>query len=214
MSNSLYNNLWGVPVYKTNVGNTFGKDTQDFLDKYIENTKPFGESGYNGGVDVFLEKGKFLENPELEKIKNLVNQHAQIFRDEIMKCSNELQMTSSWLTVNLKGSCHGKHKHPHTIFSICYYPKAESGDLILQAPNAKNTFEKDYFLGFSYNEFNTWNSPTWSIPVFSGDIVIFPAWITHYTTPNKSDTPRLMIGANYWLRGRMTHHDELDSITI
>ena len=218
MVKSLYNNLWGVPVYKANVDytyNTFDKDMQDFLDKYLENTKSLDESiPYKGGVHIFKEKGKFLENPKLEKIKDLVNQHAQNFRDRIMVCTNELQMTASWLTINHKGDCHGQHKHPHTIFSVCYYPKAESGDLVLQAPYSKDTFQQDYHLAFSYSEFNTWNSPTWTIPVLSGDIVIFPGWVVHFTSPNESDSTRLMIGANYWLKGDMKFNDELDIITI
>jgi|TARA_B110001454_G_scaffold44312_1_gene43332 uncharacterized protein (TIGR02466 family) len=211
---SLFNNLWGVPIYKENVNYTysnFDKDTQDFVDKYIENTKPF--SGL-GGVKIFKAEGRFLENPELEKIKDLVNQHAQIFRDRIMECTNELQMSASWITVNHKGDVHDQHKHPHAIFSVCYYPKVESGELKLLAPDYKNTFEKDYYLGFSYSKCNIWNSRTWSIPVLSGDIVIFPGWVVHHTTPNESDTPRLMIGANYWLKGEMKFSDELDSITI
>ena len=102
----------------------------------------------------------------------------------------------------------------HSIFSVCYYPKAESGDLVLQSPNSKNTFEKDYCFGFSYNDYNTWNSSNWCIPVLSGDIVIFPGAVSHYTTPNESDTPRLMIGANYWLKGDMKFSNEQDHIII
>ena len=211
---SLFNNLWGVPIYKENVNYTysnFDKDTQDFVDKYIENTKPMIGSN---GVQVFVDRGRFLENPKLEKIKDLINQHAQIFKDRIMACTNELQLTESWLTVNHKDDSHFIHKHACTIFSVCYYPKAESGELKMLAPGYKNTFEKDYYLGFSYSEFNTWNSRTWSIPVLSGDIVIFPGWVVHHTTPNESDSPRLMMGANYWLKGNMKFSDELDSITI
>ena len=214
MIESLYSNLWGVPVYKENVDytyNTFDKDVQDFVDKYIENTKPLSVPG---GVQVFKDRGKFLENLKLEKIKDLVNQHAQIFRDRIMACTNELQMTSSWLTINHKGDSHAAHKHHHTIFSVCYYPKAESGDLVLQAPNSKNIFQKDYHFGFSYSKFNTWNSRNWSIPVLSGDIVIFPGWVVHFTTPNESDTPRLMIADNYWLKGDMKFSNEQDHIII
>tara|TARA_B100001245_G_C22892477_1_gene430055 strand:- start:51 stop:683 length:633 start_codon:yes stop_codon:yes gene_type:complete len=198
---SLYNNLWGVPVYKENVNYTysnFDKDTQDFVDKYIENTKPMIGSN---GVQVFVDRGKFLENPKLEKIKDLINQHAQIFKDRIMACTNELQLTESWLTVNHKGDSHFIHKHACTIFSVCYYPKAESGNLVLKAPDEKNIFQRDYYFPFSYSEINKWNAVVWDIPVLSGDIVIFPGWVNHFTTPNESDTTRLMIAANYWIKG-------------
>ena len=80
--------------------------------------------------------------------------------------------------------------------------------------NHENVWQKDYRFGFQYTHFNEWNSSSWAIPVMSGDIVIFPGWVVHFTTPNESDTPRLMIGANYWLRGDMYFQDELDGINI
>lgn len=209
---SLFNNLWGVPIYKTNVNyaySTFEKDAQDLIDKYIEQSKPD-----TGKVQVIVEKGKFLENPKLDKIKELINIHALIFRDSIMACTNDLELTSSWLTVNHKGDSHPQHNHAHTIFSVCYYPRAETGSLVLIAPGGKNTWQQEYRMGFKYSEFNKWNSSDWSIPVLSGDIVIFPGWVSHLTTPNESEKSRLMIGANYWLKGHMQFFDDLDSITI
>ena len=144
--------------------------------------------------------------------------HSETLR-KVVFCGEELSEENNKQLFVPRGFLHGfATLEDNTIFSYkCdnyYYPKAESGDLVLQAPDSKNTFEKDYLFGFSYSEFNTWNSPTWSIPVLSGDIVIFPAWVTHFTTPNKSDTPRLMIGANYWLKGEMNFKDELDSIVL
>ena len=69
-------------------------------------------------------------------------------------------------------------------------------------------------MGFQYTQFNEWSATNWSIPVMSGDVVIFPGWVHHSTTPNESDESRLMIGANYWLRGNMQFFDELDRINI
>ena len=54
----------------------------------------------------------------------------------------------------------------------------------------------------------------WTIPLVSGDIVIFPGYISHGSTENDSDTDRYMIGANFWLKGEMVFFDELDRINI
>lgn len=209
---SLYNNLWGVPVYKINTNYTysnFDQDAKDLVDEYVGLTKPDSTE-----VNVVLERGKLLQDPRLEKIKELIDLHAHYFRDNFMMCTNELETQASWLTVNHKGSRHPQHNHAHTIFSVCYYPRAETGSLVLIAPDNKNTWQKEYRMGFQYTKFNEWNALDWAIPVLSGDIVIFPGWVSHFTTPNESDDSRLMIGANYWLRGDMIFHDELDKITI
>ena len=129
-----------------------------------------------------------------------------------MLCENALDWQSSWFTVNKKGDNHEFHKHRHTIFSVCYYPKVKSGDLLLEAPNGKNSFMKDYCFGFKYTDVNSYNCSIWEIPLVSGDIVIFPGYINHGSSENKSDEDRYMIGANFWLRGEMQFFDELDRI--
>ena len=209
---TVFNNLWGVPVYKVNTNYTYSNFTpeaKDYVDDYIKNTDEASKS-----VNVFVERGRFLDNLKLEKIKELISTHAYYFRDNIMMCTNELEIQASWLTVNHKGSNHPAHNHAHTIFSVCYYPRADSGNLILQAPDGKSTWQKEYRMGFQYTQFNEWSATNWSIPVMSGDVVIFPGWVHHSTTPNESDESRLMIGANYWLRGNMQFFDELDRINI
>ena len=209
---TVFNNLWGVPVYKVNTNYTYSNFTpeaKDYIDDYIKNTDEASKS-----VNVFVERGRFLDNLKLEKIKELISTHAYYFRDNIMMCTNELEIQASWLTVNHKGSYHPPHNHAHAIFSVCYYPKADSGELVLQAPDGKSTWQRDYRMGFQYTQLNEWSATNWSVPVMSGDIVIFPGWVQHSTTPNESDELRLMIGANYWLRGNMQFFDELDRINI
>tara|TARA_A100001011_G_scaffold13503_1_gene14408 strand:+ start:5642 stop:6274 length:633 start_codon:yes stop_codon:yes gene_type:complete len=209
---TIFNNLWGVPVYKINTNYTFSNFTpeaKEYIDDYINSSVENSKT-----ANVFVERGHFLDNLKLEKIKEIINQQAHYFRDNIMMCKNELQIQSSWLTVNHKGSNHPIHNHAHTIFSICYYPRAETGHLILQAPDGKSTWQRDYRMGFEYTELNEWNATNWTIPVMSGDIVIFPGWVQHSTTPNESEEPRLMIGTNYWLKGNMQFFDELDRINI
>ena len=209
---TVFNNLWGVPVYKVNTNYTYSNFTpeaKDYIDNYKQNTDETSKT-----VNVFVERGHFLENSKLEKIKELISTHAYYFRDNIMMCINELEIQASWLTVNHKGSYHPPHNHAHAIFSVCYYPKADSGELVLQAPDGKSTWQRDYRMGFQYTQLNEWSATNWSVPVMSGDIVIFPGWVQHSTTPNESDELRLMIGANYWLRGNMQFFDELDRINI
>ena len=161
---------------------------------------------------VVSSKGVLLDDPIFKDIRELIHTHALKYRNEIMLCENDLDWQSSWFTVNKKGDNHEFHKHRHTIFSVCYYPKVNSGDLLLEAPNGKNSFMKDYCFGFKYTDVNSYNCSIWEIPLVSGDIVIFPGYINHGSSENKSDEDRYMIGANFWLRGEMQFFDELDRI--
>jgi len=51
------------------------------------------------------------------------------------------------------------------------------------------------------------NSPRWNIDVKTHDMVLFPGDLVHGTEPNESDTDRIVIGANYFIRG-VTGRDE------
>ena len=200
-------NLWSVPVYKENTDHTWSRFSEEQKNKLLELQKE------KLGV-VVPGKGVLLDDPIFKDIKELIHTHALKYKNEIMLCDNDLDWQSSWFTVNKKGDNHEFHKHRHTIFSVCYYPRAETGSLVLIAPGGKNTWQQEYRMGFKYSKYNEWNSADWSIPVLSGDIVIFPGWVSHLTTPNESEKSRLMIGANYWLKGHMQFFDDLDSITI
>ena len=85
---------------------------------------------------------------------------------------------------------------------------------MLTAPYSKNSFQQDYFLGLEYTELNAYNCQNWSIPITSGDIVIFPGSVLHGASENESEKERWMIGANYWVSGTLSFLDELDTITI
>ena len=128
--------------------------------------------------------------------------------NKVIKMAKDLEKNAK------KGDWHRPHIHRHTLFSICYYPKAYSGNLMLTAPHSKNSFQQDYFLGLEYTEYNAYNCQTWSIPITSGDIVIFPGSVMHGASENESEKERWMIGANYWVSGTLSFLDELDTITI
>lgn len=198
-------NLWSVPVYKENTDHTWSRFSEEQKNKLLELQKE------KLGV-VVSSKGVLLDDPIFKDIRELIHTHALKYRNEIMLCENALDWQSSWFTVNKKGDNHEFHKHRHTIFSVCYYPKVKSGDLLLEAPNGKNSFMKDYCFGFKYTDVNSYNCSIWEIPLVSGDIVIFPGYINHGSSENKSDEDRYMIGANFWLRGEMQFFDELDRI--
>lgn len=211
--------LWGVPVYKQSTNQTLST----FSDKELDILKTAREEDENGKetrqnypthTEVIKTNGNILTRPGLERINNLIETHAEIYAREVICMKQDIKQTSSWFTVAKKGDWHRPHIHRHTLFSICYYPKAYSGNLMLTAPYSKNSFQQDYFLGLEYTELNAYNCQNWSIPITSGDIVIFPGSVLHGASENESEKERWMIGANYWVSGTLSFLDELDTITI
>ena len=67
---------------------------------------------------------------------------------------------------------------------------------------------------FNISELNVFNSKNWTIPVRSGDIVIYPGWVNHTTTPNEHETPRVVLGANFFARGKFGKYENTNLIEV
>ena len=87
------------------------------------------------------------------------------------------------------------HFHPNYFLSCVYYPKVEKncGDLYFMNP----TPGVKYALPFPLlNRQSIYNDVEYSITPETGKLVIFPSWLTHWVTPNHSDSDRISIAFN------------------
>lgn len=141
---------------------------------------------------------QILNNLVFENLKTLFKDYINHYVKDILQLNHELKLTNSWLTLNRLNSSHFPHDHPNVLFSLCFYPQIESGDIVFESipPHISN-------FNFHYNiiKINEFNSRKFKINLSKGDLIIFPGWLKHYSTPNMSQTNRIMIGSNYFLTG-------------
>ena len=167
----------------------------------------------------YLQKGtelsenyKLLEENGLKRVHDFMVGETKRFVKERLSINNEFYLTSSWATINKKGDQHHTHSHPNTLLSAVYYSQIESGKLVFHAD--KNGLFPNFDFGFHYSEFNEFNSKSWYLPVEAGDLAIFPGWLKHESTPNESDTPRVVIGANFFTRGTFGKAANVDLLEL
>jgi len=163
------------------------------------------------GVEV-SNNHRFLETYGMERVKDFIVDFTQKFVKEQLRIKQEFYLTSSWVTRNHKGDRHHGHTHPNTLLSCVYYYKAESGKLTVSSE--RNGLFPNFDFNFHYDEYNNFNSKSWTLDVKSGDIVIFPGWLNHFSTPNESNKERIIIGANFFTRGKFGTYDNTDLIEI
>jgi len=48
----------------------------------------------------------------------------------------------------------------------------------------------------------------------TGDVVLFPGHIHHGSLPNKSSEPRIIVGANFFIKGSLGTKREVSLVTI
>lgn len=96
---------------------------------------------------------------------------------------------SSWCNVHNRGGWTDEHQHRGTVFSAVIYLSVPENGGNLQIRNP---------LEYHWGSISTKAPTPWTtIPVKTGDVLIFPSWLMHRTEKNESDQPRYVMSLNF-----------------
>jgi len=98
-----------------------------------------------------------------------------------------------WANVNSKGHSNIVHNHPACVWSGVYYARAvkDSGSVAFLDPrHGANMLDTGNEL------FDLFAGNIHYIEPKEGMVVIFPSWVHHFVTPNKTDQDRISIAFN------------------
>jgi len=153
-----------------------------------------------------------LKNKTLISLKEFMIGKAEEYARDVLEIEDKIYLTQSWSTVNTINSFHKPHNHPNTFISLVYYAQCKDGHLYfaLNTTSIRECFNFEYTI----NKHNIYNSQSWDLPVRTGDIVLFPGHIDHGTRPNKSTESRIMVGANFFIKGKLGSEKMVSLITI
>ena len=174
----------------------------------------FGKSYYHSISNHLTKTSFLLKDNKLSRIKSFLDEHMNNYIENIVEINDKFVMTQSWSTTTKKGENHHSHNHPNTIFSLVFYVSSqgvESGNLVF---NLDNRLREKYDFSFNVKNYNTFNSNTWEYVVNTGDLIIFPAWMYHETRENTSNNDRVIIGANYFVKGIVGTTKGVDKVDI
>ena len=122
----------------------------------------------------------------------------------------DVHLTKAWATFTAKDQYISSHKHTASHYSCVYYVRNnDMGNIKFEEELAAQTGlyipPTDHYI----REWNNFNFASFTIPVATGDFVIFPSCLLHYTEINKKDEPRISISADILLtmkKGISTEH--------
>jgi uncharacterized protein (TIGR02466 family) len=109
--------------------------------------------------------------------------------------TKEFVISNYWININGKGDFNRPHRHGFSTISGVFYVSAppNSGKLVLRNPNHAHGFCIDEKIVTDWNQFNSF---TWEIEPEPNKLLLWPAWVDHYTLPNNSDESRISIAFN------------------
>ena len=197
-------NLKAIPIaYERNVYHLNKKELN--VIKKIKNRKP--KQGF------FLSKTtSLLENKTLTPFKKFIFEKAKEYARNILEIDDQIYLTQSWSTINTTNAFHKPHDHPNTFLSLVYYAQCKKGSISFEL----NTTSIRECFNFSYTikNYNIYNSQKWDLPMKTGDIVVFPGHIRHRSLPNESSEPRIIVGANFFIKGVLGSKENVNFLII
>jgi uncharacterized protein (TIGR02466 family) len=93
-----------------------------------------------------------------------------------------LKPTNSWYGVYENSGKIDRHNHANSQVSGAYYPYVEDKYTSICFDNPTMVLRPTDI----WDEVTKYSEPGKEIVVQSGDLVLFPSWVYHYTTPNQS----------------------------
>ena len=195
-----------LPIYKESTSFVLNEEEKEVIVDG-EFRKALSEKG-----NAVSYSADVLEHLKLQRVKTFILSRFDNYVTQHLQIKNHFYLTQSWTAINHKGDAHHSHIHPNTVFSCVYYVQANSGDLQIKMPVSR--IQEGYNLSYKVRQKNIFNSRTINLSVKTGDIVIFPGWCEHQALPNEDDTPRIILGTNYFVTGTFGDYDNKDQIMI
>ncbi len=152
-----------------------------------------------------------LDDPVKKDIKDHYQFYVNYYMDKVYAPKNDVEVyiTQSWMNYTKTGQYHHKHAHPNSWISGCIYINTDR-------EKDRITFYNDKYnrIDLPTENFNPFNSSSWWFSVGTGDIVIFPSYLTHMVEQTTSTDTRVSIAINTFLKGYIGDEHSLTGLHL
>ena len=196
--------LFPIPVMASHIGREFTHDEKDFMLKL--------PTKLNMGNVTSVDKN-VLDYDELKGIRDFVQSKIEDYFQNIIcpTTDTSIYITQSWLNYTSKNQFHHKHNHSNSYLSgVIYIDTHPSEDKIHFINPVYNLFPL-YMNSIEYHDFNAMD---WWLPVYTGRILLFPSHLTHYVSNLQTDTQRISLAFNTFLRGEIGDIEAAAGMTL
>jgi uncharacterized protein (TIGR02466 family) len=196
--------IFSTPIYKsklnkefTDIELNFMKQTATKCHKNIHNAHSI-----NSYILDCKEFKDLKENLTLE-----INKYFKTIYNPLNDC--EIYITQSWLNYINFEQQHHSHCHPNSFISgVLYFAANKDFDCIILE---KNIFQQIKMNVKSYNNFN---SDTYTIPVETKDLLLFPSNTMHHVPITKNPKTRVSLSFNTFIKGTIGDKDKLFELKL
>lgn len=201
-----------IPIFPEALGT--GAITRGFTEEEIkfiqekQNTVMPVTGGYS--LTKITENRFILNEPPLARIRDEVHRLVQDYIKEVY-CNDEVEgvITQSWINYSNPGDYHHEHFHPNSFISGVIYVIVDPGAAVIhfKRPHTPS-------LTLQHKRTNQYNNILAEINVGEGLVLMFPSYLKHYVPTNKSDSVRVSIAFNSFIKGSFGSVQDLTYLEI
>src|SRR3989442_10686951 len=103
------------------------------------------------------------------------------------------EVTGCWANVLARGATHRMHSHPNNFLSGAYYVRTQPG---ADSINFHDPRPQTAIIRPPVVELTAYNTDQVVVSVAEGMLLLFPAWLPHSVSANRSDRQRISISFN------------------
>jgi uncharacterized protein (TIGR02466 family) len=196
--------LFPTPVLFAKFHRDWTKEEKEFFEETAKSTTQ--NTGNKTSSDRYV-----LDHPVMKEIREYYQFYLNYYMEKIYapKYSVETYITQSWMNYTDTGQFHHKHAHPNSWLSGCIYVNTDR-------EKDRITFYKEGYsrINLPTENFNPYNSESWWFSVGTGDVVIFPSYLTHMVEQTTSNDTRVSIAINTFLKGYIGDEHSLTGLHL
>jgi len=214
-------NLFPTPLYRAHGKDAklrflITKEIEDIVETYAFQSELHDERDRDQGdtkIYHISDNKEILYDSKFKKIRSYCEEHIAIYVDKILGIAEgeyDFYITNSWLNGFRQHEVIGRHFHANCIISGVFYIKNATNCKINFYDPANTKRE----LQMNRKNFTPYNTMLASMVVEDGDVILFPGWLEHSTTPNNNTTDRISLAFNVFAKGTYGTYENINMITI
>ena len=189
----------------------YNKLNRDLEKKELEYVECCYKNVVSNSGNFSSEEVNVLHHDSMKDIKFFIEQNINYYVKNIHAPRFEVSayITQSWFNYTNTGQYHHKHAHPNSWISGCIYVSTDR-------EKDRITFYNDKYhrISLPTDNYNPFNSESWWFSVGTGDIVIFPSYLTHMVEQTTSNDTRVSIAINTFLKGYIGDEHSLTGLHL
>ena len=196
--------IFPVPIYRSKLSRKFTTTELRFVEKIKTKSRP--NLGNTTSSNSYI-----LNSSPFSHLKKEIDLFIEDYFAKILFPPKSISpyITQSWLNYTETKEHHHAHAHVNSCLSGVLYINADKA-------HDKISFEKDRYdqIKFSSTQYNSYNSDSWSFPVETGEIIMFPSYMKHLVTKKQGENTRVSLSFNVFLKGNLGEAQDLNELKL